>query len=50
LLPHVSQGSEIYEFCVKIQWTSLDLIEFDVDYMDYSSEMNKVNIPWQVEM
>jgi hypothetical protein len=34
----------------KIDYISLDLIEFDVGCVDYSSEGNKVSIHWQVEM
>jgi hypothetical protein len=41
LLSHISQGDESYKLCLKIDWISLGLVEFDVDCVDYSMRGTK---------
>jgi hypothetical protein len=37
-------------YCVQFEWISVDLIEFDVGYVDYASERMEFSVQWQVEM
>jgi hypothetical protein len=50
VLSHISQGDDSYKKCVKFDWISLDLIEFDVGYVDYSSGRKEINIQLEVEI